>query len=278
MKNLTVLFLLAISTNTDAQYYYKDILGTKEANDMMQKMVAAKVKSVLATSFDPDGSKTENFFVQQHVSRNPYTLTTITRTGLSENSTLISYFDDQIRIIKTTDSSGSMANFSTYAYDAEGNLTVVKTWTVDSTGATVSQEQHDWSYVKGIVQKMVRTKNGVKVDEHWFALDDAGNVEEEQTYRNNKRDITFYFYNDKNQLTDIATRYVEAVKQVVPDYMFEYSTAGQVIQKITVSSNSSDYIIWRYQYDARGIKTKEAFYNRYKDLLGRVEYQYGYWE
>ena len=58
--------------------------------------------------------------------------------------------------------------------------------------------------------------------------------------------------------------------------MFEYSPANQVIQRITVPANSSEYTIWRYQYDSKGLKTKEAIYNKQKQLTGKVEYQYSF--
>ena len=44
--------------------------------------------------------------------------------------------------------------------------------------------------------------------------------------------------------------------------MFEYSEANQVIQKITVPANSFNYLIWRYQYNAQGLKTREAIYSK----------------
>jgi YD repeat-containing protein len=83
----------------------------------------------------------------------------------------------------------------------------------------------------------------------------------------------YYYYNDKNQMTDIV-RYNDRAQRLLPDYMFEYSPAGQVIQKITVPGNNSEYLIWRYQYDARGLKIKEACFDKAKQLIGRIEYQY----
>jgi YD repeat-containing protein len=58
--------------------------------------------------------------------------------------------------------------------------------------------------------------------------------------------------------------------------MFEYSPSNQVIQRITVPSNGSQYLIWRYQYDERGLKIKEAVYNKQKQLTGKIEYQYSF--
>ncbi|HWJ30170.1 MAG TPA: hypothetical protein VNS32_26785, partial [Flavisolibacter sp.] len=85
----------------------------------------------------------------------------------------------------------------------------------------------------------------------------------------------YYYYNSNNQLTDIV-RYSNRAKRLLPEYMFEYSSTGQVIQKITVPENSSDYLIWRYQFDTRGLKTKEVIYNKQKQVTGKVEYQYSF--
>jgi len=58
--------------------------------------------------------------------------------------------------------------------------------------------------------------------------------------------------------------------------MFEYSSSNQVIQRISVPAVGSKYLIWRYQYDNRGLKVKEAIYDRYKQLNGKVEYLYSF--
>ncbi|MBS1656331.1 MAG: hypothetical protein JSU05_15870, partial [Bacteroidetes bacterium] len=80
----------------------------------------------------------------------------------------------------------------------------------------------------------------------------------------------------KNRLTDIV-RYNEKLKKLLPDYMFEYSDAGQVIQKITVPANrAAGYLIWRYQYNNNGLKTKEACFDKDKQLTGKIEYVYSF--
>jgi hypothetical protein len=73
-------------------------------------------------------------------------------------------------------------------------------------------------------------------------------------------------------------RYNDRAKQLLPEYMFEYSASNQVIQKITVPTNNSDYLIWRYQYSPQGLKTKEVVYskNDKRNPMGKVEYQYSF--
>jgi hypothetical protein len=121
---------------------------------------------------------------------------------------------------------------------------------------------------------MLRIKNNTDTSYVSFKLDDAGNVSEEQSVRKGiKTEPVFYYYDAQKRLTDIV-RFNNRSRRLLPEYMFEYSPANMVIQKITVPANSSDYMIWRYQYDATGLKVKEAVYDKYKQLTGKIEYVY----
>ncbi|TAL40532.1 MAG: hypothetical protein EPN92_14565, partial [Chitinophagaceae bacterium] len=237
MKNLPAVFLLFFSFNLNAQYYYKDIIGTNETNDIMQRMVKAKVRSVSLSSYEPDGSLSEGFFVYQSVKMNPITLKTITRSGTGDEiqqSSLTSFFNENLQLVKSVDSSGWFVNISAYEYNGKGRLSKTISQSIDSSGVIVVQEEHEWVYSEsGRAEKMIRRKNLLLMDEVIFIYDNTGNVIEEQTMKNGK--ITgnvYYYYNDKNQMTDIV-RYNDRAKRLLPDYMFEYSPAGDVIQKIT---------------------------------------------
>lgn len=52
MKNALLLFSLFLSITLHAQYYYNDIIGTRETNRQMQTYLANKVRSVAATGYD----------------------------------------------------------------------------------------------------------------------------------------------------------------------------------------------------------------------------------
>jgi hypothetical protein len=123
---------------------------------------------------------------------------------------------------------------------------------------------------------MVRVKNKVDSSIVEFKRDENGNIgEEKEVRRGIASEPVYYYYDAQNRLTDIV-RYNKKAKRLLPEYMFEYSPANQVIQKITVPGNNSDYLIWRYQYNAGGLKTKEAVYSRddKRVQLGRLEYTY----
>ena len=87
----------------------------------------------------------------------------------------------------------------------------------------------------------------------------------------------YYYYDDKNRLSDIV-RYNTKLKKLLPDLMFEYDDNDRVIQKITTISNLTmgGYLIWRYIFDDKGLKTKEALFNKDKELTGKIDYVYTY--
>lgn len=278
MKSVLLAAILFTGFASSAQYYYKDIVGTKESSDQLRIYIRNKVSRVLLSSYDADDTKSDNFFVQQEFSPATKTLKTITATGAADQntSTLYTYADANGNMIKTVDSTGIVVSTTDYNYDASGNLTSI---TINSSDTVSSEsEQHIWKWEKGKPVQMLRIKNKVDTTYVDFKLDENGNVTEEtETHKRVQSRPYYYYYNDNNQLTDIV-RYNQRAKQLLPEYMFEYSPSNQVIQKITVPTNNSDYLIWRYLYNAQGLKTKEAIYSKHdkRNPVGKVEYQYSF--
>lgn len=278
MKSVLLAAVLFTSLASSAQYYYKDIVGTKESSDQIQSYIKNKVSRVMLTSFDADGTKSDNLFVQQEFSSSAKTLKTVTATGAEDQntSTLYTYADANDRVIKTVDSTGIVVSTTSYNYDAAGNLTSVFISSSDS--VSNESEQHIWKWENGKPMEMLRIKNKVDTTYVRFKLDENGNVTEEtETHKGVSAKPYYYYYNDNNQLTDVV-RYNDRAKQLLPEYMFEYSPSNQVIQKITVPTNNSDYLIWRYQYNAQGLKIREAVYSKHdkKNPVGKIEYQYSF--
>ena len=278
MKSFFFAASLFIVFSSQAQYYYKDIVGTKETSDLIKSYMKNKVSSVLLTSYDADNVKSDNLFVQQNFFPVAKMLKTVTATGEdnANTSTVFTYADENGNVVKTVDSSGVVVSMTTYNYDASGNLTLVVINSADTTSS--ESEQHIWQWQNNKPVKMFRIKNRFDTTYIDFKLDENGNVSEETaTHKRASTKPYFYYYNDNNQLTDVA-RYNERAKQILPEYMFEYSTSNQVIQKITVPTNNSDYLIWRYQYNPQGLKVKEVVYSKQdkKSPMGKVEYQYSF--
>ena len=122
---------------------------------------------------------------------------------------------------------------------------------------------------------MLKIINDKDSTEYRFTADEKGNIGDEQLFRRNVGlDRLYYYYDDEHHLTDIV-RYDKKLKRLLPDFMFEYDDNGRVIQKITtLSTASKNYLIWRYIFNEKGLKTKEALFNKQKELTGKIEYAY----
>lgn len=276
MKRILFSCLSFIGLSASAQYYYSDIIGTNETATTIKLYKQNKVSQVVLNSYDGDGTKSDAFYVEQNFSPTTNTLKTVTRSGITSESVLTTFFNEKGQVSKTIDSSEAVVNTSIYTYNTEGQLINVQQSSIDSANKFSQFEEHQWQYENGKASKLIRIKNKKDTSIVQFKLDNAGNVAEEQSFINgNASEPVYYYYDDQNRLTDIV-RYNNKVHKLLPEYMFEYSNANQVIQKITVPSNNSDYLIWRFQYDNRGLKIKEAIYNKQKQLNGKIEYIYSF--
>ncbi len=276
MKNIVLAALLISSVFTQAQYYYKDIVGTMETNNQLKLYTGNNVQAVTLKSYEADGSVSDNFQAEQLLDKTTKTLKTVSHSGVTDESVLISFFDDNARVTRTLDTSGTSFNSAVYTYNAAGKLVSLKSFSGDTLKTGAETEDHQWTYnEKGQPTQMLRIINTTDTTVLKFQADDNGNIIQETPYKKGKAgDPVYYYYDGKNQVTDIV-RYNYKLKKLLPDYMFEYADAGQVIQKITVPSNkAAQYLIWRYQYDSKGLKAREACFNKDKQLTGKIEYTY----
>ena len=274
MKTLLLPLFLLVCFSASAQYYYKDIVGTKETAGTITAYKNNGVKRVLVNSYDAENTRVEDLYVEQQFAADAQLLKTITRSASAPPSVLLAYTDAAGRVVKTVDSTENMVSTTTYSYDGEGRLTSLTSNSSDTAKKLNETEQHIWKYQDGQVHSMLRIINNIDTTFVTFKLDEKGNVVEEQsTRRGVKAQPVFYYYDVSNRLTDVV-RYNNKARRLLPEYMFEYSPENRIIQRITVPANSSDYLIWRYQYDANGLKIREAIYNKNKELNGKIEYQY----
>ena len=274
MKSLFLVAIILIHSSSIAQYYYKDIVGTKETSDIISHYKTNNVKKVILNSFDQDGRKVEDFFVEQVFNSALNTLTTTTRSGITGESFLVSYVDNENRVIRTVDSSQNLISHAFYTYNKIGKLVSVAS-TSYAPGSDMKQhEEHLWEYNNDRIMRMIRVKNYVDTTYLEFKHDDNGNIIEEMGIRKMvKSEPVYYYYDTHNRITEIV-RYNNRVRKLLPEYMFEYSATNQVIQKMTFPANNSNYLIWRYQYDDRGLKIQEAVFDKQKKLTGRIKYEY----
>ena len=234
-----------------------------------------KVLTITAAGYDPQGIQTTDFSEQQEILQSGSILKTTTRNGLSI-TVLLSHFDEQGRIISSIDSSGGVKSTTSYTYSKEGKILLIHNSTKDTSDEINSSEIHQWFYnEKGEPVKMLRIVNTNDSTEYHFHSDEKGNVADEQSFKKGSAgEMIYYYYNDMHNLTDIV-RYNDKYKKLLPDYMFEYDDNDRVLQKTTLLSNLHlGYLIWRYVYNEKGLKTKEALFNKNKEMTGRIEYSY----
>ncbi len=277
MKNALVTVFIFASFSLHAQYFYSDIVGTAELAGRMKTFQAAKVKTVTATGYDGEGTRNTDFNEWQEVTNNGMGLKVTTRNGTTTSVTNYS-FDTQGRLTGSSDEAEGTRNTTSYSYDNDGKVLRIENVTADSANEFNEKEIHLWVYdANGKPKTMWRILNGDSTEVR-FTIDSAGNVGDEELYKRKSRlDHIYYYYNDQHQLTDIV-RFNEKAQRMLPDYMFEYDEAGRVIQKITtLSSLNLGYLIWRYLFDPKtGLKTKEALFNKQKQMTGKIEYQYAF--
>lgn len=270
---LSPLFFL---TQARAQFYYKDQILIKQSRDQLQQYKVEKVRSVKLKSFEADGKPTEDFVGEQSVNNNYTQLITYTKTALSDTSELKTFFNAAGQVIKTIDTADGFSSVTEYTYETNNRITVITNIST-SAGQAKEKEQHLWYYNDlGKPTKMLKIKNDIDTTLIEFTLDEKGNVSEERSTRKKKPlGILYYYYDERNRLTDIV-RYNPKAQRLLPDYMFEYDEEGRLSTMLVVPEGSSDYQKWFFSYYENGLKGQEAAYNKKQELLGKVEYHYSF--
>jgi hypothetical protein len=276
MKNISItVLILTISIRLHAQYYYNDITGTRNLNRTIQLYQNNKVISAEASGYDNNGVKNDDFSEVDNFYPDQKLLKIYSRNK-RDTSTEYDYLNSKNLVTTISDTTAAFVSKTTYTYDDKNNPLVIENTVNDPNDSVYVDEVHQWFYnADGKPLRMLRIVNKNDTTDIHFTLDDNGNVIEELPFIHKiSREKTYYYYDDKNRLTDIV-RYNIKAGRLLPDYMFEYSDKDQVTQKITtLSSEGIGYIIWRYAYNDMGLKTTEANFNRNKELMGKIKYTY----
>jgi len=276
MKRLFLLLTLFISVQSFSQYFYNDIIGTAQSNKQHQLLQANKVKKIIAKSFDADNSESEGFSLTQEFSNGGNKLVTASTTSAGNSSLLTSIYNAG-KIRKTEETSARVSIKIEYTYDDAGRIQQILSTTTDTAvdHNNISTEAHQWFYKQdGQPDKMWKIANKTDTTFLTFVYDEKGNVAEEHWRRYGKEtEVYFYYYDAKGQVTDIV-RYNSRARKMLPDYMYEYDEQGKITQMIQLPAGTSKYFTWRYAYNEKGLKTKEACFDKERQLLGKVEYTY----
>ena len=274
MKKLPFLSLLLLFFHANSQYYYKDLVAAADITRLMKTYTANNIKKITAKGITPEGSPAAQFSEVGEVNETTLKVTTNNNKAIS---TLKFSFNDRGQLISSVDSAINVKSTSTYVYDANGKIISISNSATDtdSSGDFSQTEVHQYIYKDGKLDKMWRIINKTDSLEVRFVTDENGNVIEERNFRRGVlADPVYYYYDDRNRLTDIV-RFNYKANRLLPDYLFEYDDNDRVIQKITTTSgNNIGYLTWRYLFDEKGLKTKEALFNKDKQLQGRIDFSY----
>ena len=276
MKSILLfLFLAVVFSEAAAQFYYKDYLLPKQTADQIQKYRQYNIRTVIATSAEnnpqAEGSTLQ---VRQTINGNYSQLTTITASPVTGESVLTTWLNEKGSAVKTVDTTDGSGSTTTYVLNDRNMVEKIINQT-SSPGHITEKEEHHWFYGRdGKPLNMWKIRNDKDTTYVTFEYDQQGNVIEEKSTRLGKPLTTvYYYYDDQNRLTDIV-RYNPIAKRLLPDYIFEYNSNGQLRSMMVVPASGSDYHRWMYTYDERGLKTKETVLNKNRQVIGTVEYKY----
>jgi len=273
-KIVSAILVLLISWCGYSQYYHKDIVGPMQTVTQWKLLKQNSIHSVKVTSYEANNEPSEGFSLEQKVLDNYAKIETYTKTLQNGSSQLSSWYNADGLPTKTIDTSEDYRSTTTYEYKTDGKLSVINN-TSTSAGQITSSEIHQWMYnAGGKPEKMLRIRNGNDTTLYTFVIDEKGNVVEEHGKRKGEQEPTiYYYYDDKGRLTDIV-RYNVRAQRLLPTNVFSYNTAGNLAGMLLVPEGSNDYQRWYYDYDERGLKTRERAYNKKQELLGKVEFNY----
>lgn len=276
MFRILPLFLLLLSAGAaaNAQYYFKDIISNKQVKDDMKTFREKKVKEISLKSTEGDGEESEGFFCEKSFSNNYQKTELFTRANIAPASLVISNFDTDGRIISTNDSSRISVSDIRYFYDDKQRVSMISS-TIHSKDDDYENriyEDHIYTYNEnGNPSKMILIKNKKDTTVILFSQDEKGNIAVEKNTRNGAK--YYYYYDAKNHLTDIVHSNEYTTGRLKPDYMFEYNNEGRLAKMTVVKEGTSNYVIWRYDYE-EGLRIKERAFTDEKKLMGSIEYDY----
>jgi len=267
------LLLILLVKVGNAQFYYKDLIVTAQTARQWKLYKDNKVKGVTLSSFEADGKPSEGFQGQQDMG-DLTLITTHTRVKDAPESWLFAYYSPTGWPTRTVDTSDTYNSTSEYKYDPQGRILSITNTSTETDNHLTVVEQHLWQYdAKGKPTGMLKIKNTTDTTFVRFVQDDKGNIAEEHATRY-KVDLptVFYYYDTTGRLTDIV-RYNRKAQRLLPDYVFEYE-GDKLATMLIVYEGTSDYQKWYYIYDDKGLKINEAVYNKQKEMLGHIEYNY----
>lgn len=267
---LTIFFTVAAT----AQYYYNDVVATQQTNTNYKQLRSNKIKKVKAVSKDANNEVVEGFSVLQELSNDGSKMVTSTLTSDGVSSELTSYYEND-KISSTEEKSVNVNTIVNYVYDEAGKLQSIISTSSDTIINGYSKEEHIWSYnVKGLPAQMLKIKNGSDTTKIMLVYDEKDNVGIEQWHRNNRIKETYYYYYDAGKRVTDIVRYNDDNGKMLPDNLYEYDAEGKLTKMTQVRTGGTNYLVWKYGYNEKGLKAKEVCFDKSRKVLGIMEYSY----
>ncbi len=267
---ITPLFFVLIS---NAQYYYNDIISLTASNSLYLTYQKNNIQQITAQSLEADNTPTPGFSYERQIKNNDASVITQTALESSGISTTYETYQNNVLIHFADSSINSFSNVD-YTYNSQGNILNLKTQTIDTSMDMQTTELHQWFYNGNVPDSMLRIKDNADTTVVHFIKDEKQNIAEEIWMKKSRIiEHYYYYYDNQNRITDIV-RFDQRAKQMLPDFIFEYNTDNNISQMTEIPQGSSNYVIWAYIYDEKGLKTKDILYDKHQQLLGTVTYSF----
>ncbi|MEO9257225.1 MAG: hypothetical protein ABI207_02520 [Crocinitomicaceae bacterium] len=248
-------------------------MSTLKLNKEFSLLKNGNIRSVEIKSFDENDQPSEGFVCEKKINKNFTQSEMMSKSNITGQSLLVTDYNANGQIIKTTTTTPTTTNTVEFGYDANGNISLIRTRTIGDGDSSGIAEAHEYLYENNKPIKMLRKRNNSLVSTITFLSDDKGNVIEEDASGTGNDKKYYYYYDDNNRLTDVV-HYNLIAKRLLPDYMFEYSTDDQPKQMISVDESGRNYFIWRYAYDDKTLPEIQKCFSKEKRLLGTIQFEY----
>lgn len=276
MKKLSCIIVCCclLFSNSKAQFYFNDVYSKKLINQQIKLFKNNAIKTISVKKLDKDNETTEDFSITKSIDEQFKNI--VTTSTIYGKTTISKTQYNNLQIANTIEEKRNIFQTTNFSYNNQ-NLTVVLTETFDSTINESLFEEHKYIYnAKGIVLQMLKVKNETDTMLVNFKADEQGNIiEEEWLQAGRKIETYYYYYNEKNQLTDVV-RFNKKLGKLLPEMLFEYNENGQLYKFFEIPYGSSNYNVWAYFYLPNGLKDKELLYNKAMELQGKLIYSYTY--
>jgi len=275
MRGWLFCLILFGSNQLQGQYYFNDLMANIQTHKQYKLLRALKVKKIIATVQESTNSTPETLLTEE-LSTDGKRIIIYTSLQNGKTSRTTTHYE-MGKLKKSESNNKGVESTTLYSYNVAGLPTLIQSTTKDTFLSSLTGEAHQYFYKQdGSPDYAYIIRNQSDTVRVNFTTDNQKSVlEETWTRRNKEIEKYYYYYNDKQQLTDIV-RFNSKSNKMLPDFVYTYNEAGNVIQMMQVPRSGNNYITWKYNYNEKGLKTSENCFNKEKQLLGTVGYSYEY--